>query len=180
MFSCKFAAYFQNTFSEEYLWTAASDIWQSTDRSSHQRCFIKKAVLRNFTKFIEKHLRQGLFFNKVAPLRPATFLKKRFWDRCFPVNFAKLLRTTFLQNTSGRLFPYRSSHRKCSEKIGVLKNFANFIGKYLCWGLSLIKFSAGLKACNFIKKRLQHWYFPLKFAKFLRTPTLKNICEHCF
>ena len=25
--------------------------------------------------------------------------KKRFWHRCFPVNFAKLLRAPFLQNT---------------------------------------------------------------------------------
>ena len=33
------------------------------------------------------------------------------------------------------------------------------------------------QACNFIKKRLQHRYFPVKFAKFLRTPILKNICE---
>ena len=39
---------------------------------------------------------------------------------------------------------------------------------------------AGLKACNFIKKRLQHRCFPVKFAKFLRTPTLKNICERLF
>ena len=29
---------------------------------------------------------------------------------------------------------------------------------------------ASLQACNFIKKRLQHRCFPLKFAKFLRTP----------
>ena len=29
-----------------------------------------------------------------------TLLKKRLWDRCFPVNFAKFLRTSFLQNTS--------------------------------------------------------------------------------
>ena len=29
---------------------------------------------------------------------------------------------------------------------------------------------ADLRACNFIKKRLQHRYFPVKFAKFLRTP----------
>ena len=35
--------------------------------------------------------------------RPATLLKKRLWHRCFPVNFAKFLRTPFLQNTSGRL-----------------------------------------------------------------------------
>ena len=29
---------------------------------------------------------------------------------------------------------------------------------------------AGLKACNFIKKRLQHRCFPVRFEKFLRTP----------
>ena len=31
-------------------------------------------------------------FNKVARLTPATLLKKRFWYRCFPVNFVKFLR----------------------------------------------------------------------------------------
>ena len=30
-------------------------------------------------------------------------LKKRLMDRFFPVNFVKLLRTPFLQNTSGQL-----------------------------------------------------------------------------
>ena len=35
--------------------------------------------------------------------RPQVLLKKRLWQRCFPVNFAKFLRTSFLQNTSGRL-----------------------------------------------------------------------------
>ena len=34
-----------------------------------------------------------------------------------------------------------------------------------------------LKGCNFIKKRLQHRWFPVKFAKFLAAPILKNICE---
>ena len=42
---------------------------------------------------------------------------------------------------------------------------------------SLLKKVAGLQVCNFIKKRLQHRYFPVKIAKFLRTITLKNICE---
>ena len=36
-------------------------------------------------------------------LRPATLLKKRLWHRCFTVNFAKVLRTPFLQNTFGWL-----------------------------------------------------------------------------
>ena len=50
-----------------------------------------------------KHLCQSLFFNKVLGLRPATLLKKRLWYRCSPVDFAKFLRTPFLQNTSGRV-----------------------------------------------------------------------------
>ena len=31
------------------------------------------------------------------------FIKKRLWDRCFPVDFVKFVRTPFLQNTSGQL-----------------------------------------------------------------------------
>ena len=65
--------------------------------------FYKKSVLRNFTQFTGKHLCQSLSFNKVAGLRPATLLKKKLWYRCLPVNFVKLLRTSFLQNTSGQL-----------------------------------------------------------------------------
>ena len=72
-------------------------------RRNHQRCSVRKGVLGNFTTFTGKHLCQGLFFNKVAGLNPATLLKKRPWYRCFPVNFAKILKTPFLQNTSGRL-----------------------------------------------------------------------------
>ena len=33
------------------------------------------------------------------------------------------------------------------------------------------------RACNFIKKRLEHKCFPVKFAKFLRTPILRKICK---
>ena len=35
-------------------------------------------------------------------------------------------------------------------------------------------------ACNFIKKRLQHRCFPVKFAKFLRLPFLWNTSGSCF
>ena len=38
-------------------------------------------------------------FNKVAGLRPVTLLNKRFWHRCFPRNFVKFLRNTFLHKT---------------------------------------------------------------------------------
>ena len=54
----------------------------------------------------------------------------------------------------------------------VLKYFAIFIGK--CYvGVS---FYAGLQACSSIKKRLQHRYFSVNIAKFLKTPLLTNIC----
>ena len=53
-------------------------------------------------------------------------------------------------------FRTRSSHRRCPVKKGVLKNLANLTGKHLCWS----------QDCNFIKKRLQHRCFHVKFAKF--------------
>ena len=41
-------------------------------RGSHERCSMKKVVIRNFTKFTGKHLCQSLFFNKVAGRGPGT------------------------------------------------------------------------------------------------------------
>ena len=71
--------------------------WIFIYKSSRPEVFYKKGVLRNSTKFTGKHLCQSLFFNEVAGLRPTTLLKKRLWHRCFPVNFAKFLRTPFFK-----------------------------------------------------------------------------------
>ena len=64
--------------------------------SSLPEVFCKKGVWRNFVKFIGKHLCQSLFFNKIAGLKPATWLRKTLWHRRFPVNLAKFPRTPFL------------------------------------------------------------------------------------
>ena len=54
--------------------------WQWSDLNNiTQRCPVRKCVLRNFAKFTGK-------------------------NKCFPVNFTKLLRTPFSQNTSGDCF----------------------------------------------------------------------------
>ena len=37
---------------------------------------------------------------------------------------------------------YRSTHRRCSIRKGVLRNFAKFTGKHLCQSLFLIKLQA--------------------------------------
>ena len=65
----------------------------------------------------------------------------------------------------------RGSHQSCSVEKSVLKNLANFTRKHMFWSFFLINF-----AKNFVKKRLQHRRCPAKFAKFLRTSILKNIC----
>ena len=70
----------------------------------------------------------------------------------------------------------RSSHRKCAAKKDVLKKFCKFHRKTPVIE-SLFSKVVGLKDCNFTKKRLQHRCFPVKFAKFLRTPILKIIFE---
>ena len=69
--------------------------WPFPYRSSLRRCFLKKGVLGNFTKFTVKHLSQRLFFNKL--------LKKKLWHRCPTLNIVTFLRTPLLKNTSGRL-----------------------------------------------------------------------------
>ena len=60
------------------------------------------------------------------------------------------------------IFSFKSSHRRCSVKKGVLKKVANFTGKHLCRGLFLIKLQA------------------FRFATLLKeTPTLVFYCEIC-
>ena len=49
--------------------------------------------------------------------------------------------------------------RKCSGEKVILKNFVKFTGKHLCQSLFLNKVAG-----------LRHRYFPVNFAKFLRTP----------
>ena len=63
--------------------------------------------------------------------------------------------------------------RKVSSK-PVFLNFAIFTGKQLCWSLLLIKLQLLIKACNFIKSRLQHRCFLVNIAKFLRTAFFCN------
>ena len=52
----------------------------------------------------------------------------------------------------------------------VFKSFPNFTGKHLCWSLFLKNLQA--EGLQLHKIRLQHKCFPVKFAKFLRTPFL--------
>ena len=50
---------------------------------------------------------------------------------------------------------FRSSHLRCSVKKGVLRNFAEFTGKYLCQRLFFNKV-AGLTHATLLKR--SHWH----------------------
>ena len=63
-------------------------------RSSHQRCSMKKGVLRDFTKFTGKDLCQSLFFNKVAGLTLALVFSCEFCEISKNTFFTEHLWTT--------------------------------------------------------------------------------------
>ena len=84
-----------------------------------------------------------------------------------------------LVSTKGRTYLNRSSHRRCSIKKSCSKKFRNIHRKTPVLE-SLFNKVAELKACKFIKKKLQRRCFPVNIAKFLRAPILKNTWEWLF
>ena len=78
--------------------------------------------------------------------------------------------TRKMENCKANHILDRSSHRRCSVRKDVLRNFAKFTGKHLCQGL----FMSGPKACNFIKKYTLAQVFSCEFFEFLRTPFWQN------
>ena len=73
------------------------------NRSSRSEVFCKKVLLK-MSQNSQKHICARVsFLIKLQTSCLQLYWKKRLWHRCFPVNFAKFLRTTILQNTSGRL-----------------------------------------------------------------------------
>ena len=65
--------------------------------------FRKKNVFLEILQNSQKDICARVSFLIIYRRPPATLLKKRLLHRCFPVNFPKFLRTSFSQNTSGRL-----------------------------------------------------------------------------
>ena len=126
----------------------------------HWDAFCKKRLFKILAKFTRKYLCRSLSFKKVAG----------FQNRHFPGNFAKFLEAPVLQNIWEQRLPLlrdffcnllcrrfletfsvsvlkisvtiRSSHRRCSIKKPVLKNFAILTVEYLCWSLFLTKSQA--------------------------------------
>ena len=93
-FITKFSFYWKRTY--KCKWSVNA---YSLARGSNRWTFLyqqqkpKKSILKNFVKFIRKHLSRSLLFNKVAGLR------HRLYHMCFPANFVKFLRTPVFHRT---------------------------------------------------------------------------------
>ena len=102
-------------------------------RSSHQRTSMFLEILQNSQ---ENTCARVSFLIKLQAV-PATLLKKRFWHGCFPVNFAKFLRTHFLQNTSGRLLlEYVRLHLHI--QINNYNRYLKFFMLFLNWHMDIL------------------------------------------
>ena len=62
-----------------------------------------------------------------------------------------------------QLRPVKSSHRRCSIKKDVIRNFAKLIGKHLCHSLFLKKVAGW--STTLLKKWLRHRYFSINFPE---------------
>ena len=85
----------------------------------------------------------------------------------------KKTRTRGYRKTQPRTAGYRNSRSQMFFKIGVLKNFAVFIGKHLCWSL-IFNRVADFRPATILKKRLEQMFY-CKYCKIF-----KNTCfeEH--
>ena len=103
---------------------------------------------------------------------------KKFLQSATFINYYKVRQYThFISFSSENIFIYkkifldltRSRRSQMFFKIGVLKNFANYTGEYLCWSLFLIKLQP-LRPTTLLKRDFSTGCFLVKFAKFLKTP----------
>ena len=91
-------------------------------KSGHQKCSIKKPVLKNFRNIHRKTPLIESLFNKVTYLQTCNFIQKGRQRKCLPANIAKFLRASILKNFCERLL-------LTSEYITIYYNTFLVIGK---------------------------------------------------
>ena len=142
-------------------------------------CFTQTFYLHSFINRLWNWT--GRIFPNSLFLGEVTCSYNRLWEFsvtksiCYKDVFANsFCSPTFRSSNSLVVEPFlRSSHRRCSLRKSVLRNFTKFTRKYLCQSLFLNKVT-GLMPATLLKKRLWHSCFLVNFVKFLRKPFLKN------
>ena len=152
-------------------------------RSSHQRCSIKKAVLKNFAIFTGIHLCRSLFLIKLQAFRPATLLKRDstqvfFFEYCEIFKntcFEKYLRMTASVNPRAAVFQESLALPKRNALTSGIFNLGELVqrtqvqngsrGFYLpCFQKRFSKFWAENTCCVFSKKSSEFLFFLILFS----------------
>ena len=81
-------------------------VLQQTSEAAVQKCFVKQVFLEISQNSQENTCARVSFLIKFS-----TLFKKRLWHRCFPVKFAKFLRTPFFIEHHWWLLLYREKRR---------------------------------------------------------------------
>ena len=129
-----------------------------------RKCQINKitVLLSDISRHLFRSSRSKMFFKRGVLENFPNFKRKRlFWVNrsatLSKTNSADLFTTVHIRNNRSLMY----------YKVGILKHFGKFVGKHLCLMESLFN-------QNFIKKRLKHRCFPVKFAKSLRKAFFKE------
>ena len=129
--------------------------WNNTDVSRNIGPEIMKYIFR-FTKSYWSPIPNFMSFNHLQQIWLSFIYKLPFPAPCLLLYYQMLI---FQLAYSRQPIQKQPTEVLCKKK-GVLNNFVNFTGRYLCWILFLIK----LQTCNLIRNRLQNRCFPVKFA----------------
>ena len=124
-------------------------------RNKFLRWSIKK-LLWKVLQNSHKNTSESPFFNKVTVLQRATGLKKRLWNKCIPVIFAKYFSTPLLQNTSRRLL-LKSIENFLKVRLSTYKKISFY---FLQWK----PFKNNEKCFLFYLRSQDIWIFVLTFC----------------
>ena len=99
-------------------------------RSSHRRCSVKELILK-ISQISQKNTCVEVFILWSCESKTYKFIKKRLQHRCFPVNFAKFLRTHILKKTCfcRKHISYNTSHKFWNQSLS--SSIINVVPKYL-------------------------------------------------
>ena len=114
--------------------------------------FWEKGVLRNFAKFIGKHLYQSLFSNKVAGAA-CNFIKKETLAQVFSCEFCEISKNTFF---------YRTPLVTASDWMGKNREHCREMGSLSCSKI-FINFKFNVRS----ERKLENDIFILKLTLFL-------------
>ena len=144
----------------------------NSQNSQGNNTFVGVTFLR--TPWFTEHLQWLLL--KVSGFQPAILFKKRLRQKCFPVNFAKFLRTSFFwQNTSGWLLLVFICEFWVFQNTSFIEHLRKTAISCTSWRISTTRYS----------KKLFHRSFQVFYTRtrsshskaFIYLKSLKTVCE---